>query len=417
MNSIIASIATGVGLVVSYYWIASSKKIAELMALKAPIKIVIIGASFGGIGAAKLLEKKCGSYNVEITMIDEKEEFYFIIGAFRAMVENGFARKLWIPRDRLFKDKKHKVVNASVKDVRKNEVILESGETVAFDYLMVSSGLSYPTPIDTQSLNKKTGIRIAEETIEAIKGAKDVLIVGGGCNGIELAGEIADDFPEKKVTLIHSRDKLLPGNVSDRCRSQAHKSLTKRGVEVVFNERLIFSQEDLTKTHYTRRAWTSTSGRVFETDIQFLCFGADPNSSFLKNLDGKYGGVLEEKSRLIKVLPTMQLESSELAHIFAAGDVCNMWSEKLAGIAYRQGTIAADNIFKLILQQVGKPMQKLSRFRAPMQMISFSVGRTGGVAQIGFIVVGDFITSIFKKDVGVAKFWRFFGYELSHSAH
>ncbi|KAK9753838.1 hypothetical protein K7432_017917 [Basidiobolus ranarum] len=109
----------------------------------------------------------------------------------------------------------------------------------------------------------------------------------------------------------------------------------------------------------------------------------------------------------------MQLESSELSHIFAVGDVCNGWSEKIAGVAYGQGTIASENIFKLILERVGRPSQKLSTFKPPRQMISFSIGRTGGVTQVGFIVVGDFLTSKFKKDAGVPRFWKYFGYELS----
>jgi hypothetical protein len=36
-----------------------------------------------------------------------------------------------------------------------------------------------------------------------------VLIIEGGPVGVELAGEIATDFPEKKVTLVHSGDRLI----------------------------------------------------------------------------------------------------------------------------------------------------------------------------------------------------------------
>ncbi len=53
---------------------------------------------------------------------------------------------------------------------------------------------------------------------ERLKAAKSVLIVGGGAVGVEVAGEIASVLPDKQVTLVHSRDKLL---VDDRPRMSA----------------------------------------------------------------------------------------------------------------------------------------------------------------------------------------------------
>ncbi|KAL8170492.1 hypothetical protein V2J09_022296 [Rumex salicifolius] len=44
---------------------------------------------------------------------------------------------------------------------------------------------------------------------EAIGLANSVLIVGGGPTGVELAGEIATAFPEKKITLVHRGSRLL----------------------------------------------------------------------------------------------------------------------------------------------------------------------------------------------------------------
>ncbi|KAJ7948052.1 putative Apoptosis-inducing factor [Quillaja saponaria] len=44
---------------------------------------------------------------------------------------------------------------------------------------------------------------------QKINSAQSILIVGGGPTGVELAGEIAVDFPDKKVTLVHSGSRLL----------------------------------------------------------------------------------------------------------------------------------------------------------------------------------------------------------------
>lgn len=53
------------------------------------------------------------------------------------------------------------------------------------------------------------GTNLSMTDNEKIKGAKSILIVGGGPTGVELAGEIAFDYPEKDVTLVHNGYRLL----------------------------------------------------------------------------------------------------------------------------------------------------------------------------------------------------------------
>ncbi|KAL1807909.1 hypothetical protein ACET3Z_024899 [Daucus carota] len=45
--------------------------------------------------------------------------------------------------------------------------------------------------------------------MEKIKSSQSILIVGGGPTGVELAGEIAVYFPERKVTLVHNGPRLM----------------------------------------------------------------------------------------------------------------------------------------------------------------------------------------------------------------
>ena len=42
-----------------------------------------------------------------------------------------------------------------------------------------------------------------------IKAAQKVTVVGGGAAGVEFAGEIKSDYPEKTVSLVHSHDQLI----------------------------------------------------------------------------------------------------------------------------------------------------------------------------------------------------------------
>jgi NADH dehydrogenase FAD-containing subunit len=66
---------------------------------------------------------------------------------------------------------------------------------------------------------------------ERVKGAKRVLVVGGGALGVELAGEILTDHPTVKVTLVQSKDRLLP-DMPPKASAAALAWLEKHGCEV-----------------------------------------------------------------------------------------------------------------------------------------------------------------------------------------
>ena len=50
-----------------------------------------------------------------------------------------------------------------------------------------------------------------QDFFKELSAANDILVIGGGAVGIELAAEIATDQPSKKVTLVHSQPAFLEG--------------------------------------------------------------------------------------------------------------------------------------------------------------------------------------------------------------
>ena len=52
--------------------------------------------------------------------------------------------------------------------------------------------------------------------------SQKIALIGGGPVGIEIATEIATDYPDKEVTLIHSQEKLAGG---DWLSDEFHKKL------------------------------------------------------------------------------------------------------------------------------------------------------------------------------------------------
>ena len=43
-----------------------------------------------------------------------------------------------------------------------------------------------------------------------------IVLIGGGAVGVELVGELASDYPTKKVTLILNREQILDERLSQK---------------------------------------------------------------------------------------------------------------------------------------------------------------------------------------------------------
>lgn len=45
---------------------------------------------------------------------------------------------------------------------------------------------------------------------QGIKNSKSIILIGGGAVGVQMACDIKEIYPEKEVTLVHSRDHIMP---------------------------------------------------------------------------------------------------------------------------------------------------------------------------------------------------------------
>lgn len=65
-------------------------------------------------------------------------------------------------------------------------------------------------------------------------------MIGAGAVGVELAGEIAADFPKKEVTVVTNAENVVNGPFKDKLRDSIKKQLTDLGVKLVFSELHLF---------------------------------------------------------------------------------------------------------------------------------------------------------------------------------
>ena len=111
-----------------------------------------------------------------------------------------------------------------------------------------------------------------------IKAATNILIVGGGPVGIETAGEIKEEFPNKNVTLVTSKE-LMPSPAlpfSDRFRNRLLKKLQQIGVTVHTDcGRVNFNPEDINTSGFIvgKKVYTWTGGEA-EADLFIVAAGA-----------------------------------------------------------------------------------------------------------------------------------------------
>lgn len=100
------------------------------------------------------------------------------------------------------------------------------------------------------------------------------MIVGGGPTGVELAGEIAVDFPDKKVTLVHRGSRLLEF-IGEKAGKKALNWLISKKVEVILGESV-----DLNNA--ADGVYKTSAGETINADCHFVCTGRPIASSWLK---------------------------------------------------------------------------------------------------------------------------------------
>jgi len=187
-------------------------------------KVLILGGGFAGARLATLLSDKA-----EVTMVDKKAYYEIVFANARAAVEPDITQHTIIPFEELKPHGKF-ILGEVEKLTSKQAWIKGQSEPIEFDYCIICTGSDYA--YGKSSVPTIEG-RTAEvqATFAALKGASSVLVVGGGSLGVEIAGEVLTDFPDKKVTLVHSRDRLLP-DMTTRASAAALAWLKKHNCEV-----------------------------------------------------------------------------------------------------------------------------------------------------------------------------------------
>ncbi len=243
--------------------------------------IVIIGASFAGYEAARLLARSLSlmpeGSRYRVVVVEPHSHFHFTWVLPRFCVVGDHEHKAFIPYGGCLKGVTPGVirwVRDRAVDVSRETVQLGgggsgsgSGEKIPYAFLIVATGSgaasddaggnSLPSRVDADG--KEEGIRRLRDMQKRIQDARNLVVVGGGAAGVELAADAKAKYPEKSVALVHSRDAVMhrfgPG-----LQEAAMDGLRKLGVDVITSERLVGHDRESGLV-------TLNSGRRIECDV------------------------------------------------------------------------------------------------------------------------------------------------------
>ncbi|KAJ2008125.1 hypothetical protein GGI04_000342 [Coemansia thaxteri] len=379
------------------------------------INVVVVGVSVAGIKAAKTIAQlsKTGYPNLRITLVDKNSYHYHAIGAPRSIVDKAYGKKLIFPLKDLLAPfeldpahPKHTFIQASIAAVTPDSVELSTGQSVHFDYLVLSTGARNQFPANLTALNEQEAETETQRVFDNVSSAKSILVIGGGAVGVEIAGEIRAAYPDKPVTLVHSASRLLPLNFKPALSDGAVAKLQRLGVQVVLDEKIELPSDISFNCAVRPLTLRGTSGRDYVSDLQILATGTKLDTEYLAPLESKLGLVLRDPQGAIKVNSYLQLNSKGQINIFVPGDVNNLPAgAKYAYKAAQQGEHVGHNIVALIKQGASESTAKETALKewdgSLMEIIVVPLGKHLGVFQglgiaLGKSWFGDFVTRNMK---------------------
>ena len=229
---------------------------------RSPPRVVIIGAGFGGLEAAKHLAGE----PVGVTVIDRTNYHLFQPLLYQVATAALSPADIAAPiRGILGKDKNIEVILAEVKSIDTAARTVQIAERpIPYDYLIVATGARHSyfghdewekLAPGLKSLEDAVEIRrrillafeFAEKTTdpEARAAAMNFVVIGGGPTGVEMAGAIAEiaretlakDFrhidPSTARVILVEGDKRVLSAYPEDLSASALKQLQELGVEVI----------------------------------------------------------------------------------------------------------------------------------------------------------------------------------------
>jgi NADH:quinone reductase (non-electrogenic) len=369
-------------------------------------RVVIVGAGFGGLKAARTLAKA----PVRVTIIDRRNYHTFQPLLYQVATAGLSPGEIASPvRSILRSEKNVEVLMAEVTGFDLDRRLVQTPDgNIPYDYLIVAAGATHSYFGRDEWEPYAPGLKTIEDALEIRRrvllafelaerqaaagettSALNFVVVGGGPTGVELAGTLAEisrhalahefrsiDPARTHIVLIEGGPRVLPAYTEDLSRS-AEQQLQNLGVEV------------RTSTMVTN----VEAGAVYlgntRLDATVILWAAGVAASPL----GKKLGVPTDRAGRVPVSPDLSVPGRP--EIFVIGDLASTKDEHgkllpgVAPVAIQQGHFVG----KLIRTEVesGRGAGARPNFHYWDKGSLATIGRAAAVAQFGKIHISGFI--------------------------
>jgi NADH dehydrogenase len=320
-------------------------------------RVVILGAGFGGLTAAKALAK-----DADVTVVDRHNFQTFLPLLYQVATAGLAADHVAHPvRGALRKSGvKFRMGSPISVDHKNKSVKLDSSEVLEFDHLVVALG-SATADFGVAGVNEHAlGMKSVHEAIgiraEVMRRFEDLCrfedqtrlslsVVGGGPTGVEMAGALAElkRGPLKNdeanaaehidIYLIEAGPRILP-MFSEKLSARAKKDLEKLGVKVLLNTAV---QE------VKPRQILIKDGSVIPSEVTIWAAGVKGEPT---------GGLLNLPLEGTRISVAQSLQVNHYPHIWAIGDISSAkgadggFLPMVAPVAMQQGRWVAKQIMR-----------------------------------------------------------------------
>ena len=367
-------------------------------------RVVIIGAGFGGLWAAKALRRAA----VDLTVIDRQNHHCFQPLLYQvATAALSPADVAWPIRHMLARQRNATVRMEEVRSIdHEARVVITDGASIPYDYLVIATGATHSyfghdewaafapglKGIEDATRTRRR-ILIAFERAEVAESEEErrrlltFAIVGGGPTGVEMAGAIAEvarqtlarDFRRidprtARILLIEAGARVLPA-LPERLSAYAQKALEKMGVEV------------LTSTFVTNcsERGVEAGGRFIEAATIIWAAGV------VASPVAEWTGAGSDRAGRVVVNPDLSVPGLE--NVFVIGDAAaaagapNGIVPGLAAAAKQMGRYVGE----LIAARVrGAPAASIAPFHYRHQGDLATIGRRSAVVNLKYLRLTGF---------------------------
>ncbi|KAL0098159.1 hypothetical protein J3Q64DRAFT_1716984 [Phycomyces blakesleeanus] len=358
-------------------------------------KIIIVGGGAAGILAAMNLGCHKDKDKMEITLVDSKSFYEYTPGLCSVLYEPTEQKflehygKITATYESLLKPLGITFILGRIEDIKDNKVVLHDSQEIEFDYAILCTGSSYAAPWKLSNLGGSDGDGgdaggDDSETIELgqridyltaqrkrYQEAKEIICIGGGPVGVEIATEIAHRSPTKTITLVNSQDYVLksaPSSLGKHCQTIIENT---RPIHLICGEHASPVDNNAKpdadgKYHYeTDKTHTQITG-----DLVYNAIGIKPNTHFLA---GSHSDWLNSKG-YVKIDPFLHVNGT--TNIYAIGDMNNHEDPKMFFTAHMQAVHCVHNLHLEINNK--KPVE----YKGSRVSMIVSLGPTFGIGYV-----------------------------------